>query len=76
MRARLTDVGRLGDLIDRAAPTMVHVPLTRISPLAVPVLVLIGRESVGTAATEDALIEMEAGLVTAAMGQGEGRKST
>ena len=75
-RARLTDVGRLGDLIDRAAPTMVHVPLTRISPLAVPVLVLIGRESVGTAATEDALIEMEAGLVTAAMGQGEDRNST
>jgi ATP-dependent helicase Lhr and Lhr-like helicase len=67
-RARLTDVGRLGDLIDRAAPTMVHMPLDRISPLAVPVLMLIGRESVGTAATEDALIEMEAGLVEAAMG--------
>ena len=67
-RARLTDVGRLGDLIDRAAPTMVHVPLKRISPLAVPVLVLIGRESVGTAATDDALIEMEAGIVAAAMG--------
>jgi ATP-dependent helicase Lhr and Lhr-like helicase len=67
-RARLTDVGRLGDLIDRAAPTMVHMDLGRISPLAVPVLVLIGRESVGTAATDDALIEMEAGLVEAAMG--------
>lgn len=66
-RARLTDVGRLGDLIDRAAPTMVHVRLKRISPLAVPVLVLIGRESVGTAATDDALLEMEAGIVAAAM---------
>jgi ATP-dependent Lhr-like helicase len=67
-RARLTDVGRLGDLIDRAAPTMVHVPLKRISPLAVPVLVLIGRESVGTAETDDALLEMEAEIVAVAMG--------
>ncbi len=67
-RARLTDVGRLGDLIERAAPTMVHVPLTRISPLAVPVLVLIGRESVSTEATDDALLAMEAKLVDKAMG--------
>jgi ATP-dependent helicase Lhr and Lhr-like helicase len=67
-RARLTDVGRLGDLIERAAPTMVHVPLTRISPLAVPVLVLIGRESVSTEATDDALLAMEAELVDRAMG--------
>ena len=66
-RARLTDVGRLGDLIDRAVPSMVHITLPRISPLAVPVLMLIGRENVGTAATEDALLEMEAGLVAAAM---------
>lgn len=67
-RARLTDVGRLGDLIERAAPTLVHVALERISPMAVPVLVLIGRESVGTEATDDALLAMEAELVDAAMG--------
>lgn len=67
-RARLTDVGRLGDLIERAAPTLVHVPLERISPIAVPVLVLIGRESVGTEATDDALLAMEAELVDAAKG--------
>lgn len=67
-RQRLTDVGRLGDLIDRAAPTMVHERLSRISPLSVPVLSLIGRESVGTAATEDALLAMEAALIDAAMG--------
>ena len=67
-RARLTDVGRLGDLIERAAPTMVHVPLTRISPLAVPVLVLIGRESVAQEATDDAVLaDAEAALVAAAM---------
>jgi ATP-dependent Lhr-like helicase len=68
-RARLTDVGRLGDLIERAAPSLVHVPLDRISPMAVPVLVVIGRESVGTTATDDALLaEVEQRLVDAAMG--------
>ena len=36
--------------------------------MAVPVLVLIGRESVGTEATDDALLAMEAELVDAAMG--------
>jgi ATP-dependent helicase Lhr and Lhr-like helicase len=58
-RARLTDVARLGDLLDRAVGTMLHQRLVRISPLAVPLLVLIGRESVGTAATDDSLL-MEA----------------
>jgi ATP-dependent Lhr-like helicase len=36
-RARMTDVGRLSDLLDRAAGTMLHVQLNRVSPLAVPV---------------------------------------
>lgn len=68
-RARLTDVGRLGDLIERAAPSMVHMRLPRISPLAVPVLMLIGRESVAQEATDDALLaEAEAALVREAMG--------
>jgi ATP-dependent Lhr-like helicase len=67
-RTRLTDVGRLGDLIDRAAPTMVYQRLDRISPLAVPVLMLIGRELIDSEATEDALLaEAEAALVAAAM---------
>ena len=34
-RARMTDVGRLGSLIERAVGTMVHVDLPRVSPLAV-----------------------------------------
>jgi ATP-dependent Lhr-like helicase len=46
-RARMTDVGRLGDLLDRAAATMLHVVLDRVTPLAVPVLIMIGRESGG-----------------------------
>lgn len=67
-RARMTDVGRLANLLDRAGGTMLHVDLERVSPLAVPVLVLIGREKVSTgSADDDLLIEAEA-LAAEAMG--------
>ena len=57
----MTDVGRLGALLDRAAASIVHKRLSSVSPLAVPVLVLIGRESVSGPDTDDAiLIEAEA----------------
>jgi len=60
-RAKMTDVGRLADLLDRAQDTMIHMALEKVSPLAVPVLVLIGRERVSQGGTEDALlIEAEA----------------
>jgi len=60
-RAKMTDVGRLASLIERAVDTMVHVPLERVSPLAVPVLTLIGRERVATGSADDSLlIEAEA----------------
>ncbi len=60
-RAKMTDVGRLASLLDRAAATMVHVDLPRVTPLAVPVLTLIGRERVATGTADDALlIEAEA----------------
>ncbi|MDZ7588734.1 MAG: ligase-associated DNA damage response DEXH box helicase [Parasphingorhabdus sp.] len=66
-RARMTDVGRLGDLLDRAAGSMCHVALERVSPLAVPLMVTIGREHVAQGATDDAmLIEAEA-LINEAM---------
>ena len=44
-RARMTELGRLVRLVDRAAATMVHVDLDRISPMAVPLMVIVGRES-------------------------------
>ena len=60
-RARMTDVGRLAGLLDRAAETMLHIDLPRVTPLAVPVLTLIGREKVATGTADDALlIEAEA----------------
>lgn len=55
-RERLTDVARLGDLLDRAAGTMLHKALDRISPLAIPVLVLIGRENIAASDLDDALL--------------------
>jgi ATP-dependent helicase Lhr and Lhr-like helicase len=66
-RARMTDVGRLGDLIDRAAGTMLHIDLDRVSPLAVPVLILIGRESVAQHDVDDALLIEAEALVQEAM---------
>jgi len=69
-RARLTDVARLADLLERAAGTLLHQRLSRISPLAVPVLVLIGRESVGSADTDDALLIEAAAEQLAALAAG------
>jgi ATP-dependent Lhr-like helicase len=68
-RAKMTDVGRLADLLDRAAGTMLHVSLDRVSPLAVPVLVLIGRERVAQGGTEDALLIEAEALAAEAMAE-------
>ena len=58
-RAKMTDVGRLANLLDRAADTILHIDVPRVTPLAVPVLVMIGRESVAQGTVDDALL-MEA----------------
>ena len=68
-RARMTDVGRLARLLETAADRMVHVPLTRVSPLAVPVLVLIGRERISTHQGEDALLIEAEALAAEAMAE-------
>jgi ATP-dependent helicase Lhr and Lhr-like helicase len=66
-RAKLTDVGRLGDLLDRAADTMVHMQLDRVSPMAVPVLVMIGQESVRQGSADAALLLEAESLAALAM---------
>ena len=66
-RTRLTDVGRLRDLLDRAADTMLHVDLERVSPLAVPLLVMIGRESTAQGAVDDELLLEAESLAGVAM---------
>lgn len=66
-RARMTDVGRLGDLLDRAGHELVHVQLDRVSPLAVPIMVMIGRESVPAGSADDELVIEAESLAAAAM---------
>ena len=55
-RARMTDVGRLADLLERSQRELVHVELERVSPLAVPVMTMIGRESVPQGEVDDELL--------------------
>jgi len=66
-RTRLTDVHRLGALLDRAAATTVHMTLDRVSPLAVPVLIMIGRERAPAGTAEDELLIEAESLAEAAM---------
>ena len=66
-RARMTDIGRLADLLDNAAERLDHVTLDRVSPLAVPVMVMIGRESVPQGAQDDELLLEAETLAGAAM---------
>ncbi len=61
-RARMTELGRLARLVERAADQMVHVPAERVTPMAVPLMVVIGREALpgGGEAEDSLLIEAEA----------------
>ncbi len=61
-RARMTELGRLVRLVDRAAATMVHVEAERITPMAVPLMVIVGREALpsGMEADETLLVQAEA----------------
>jgi len=66
-KGRMTDVGRLALLLERANATMLHVDLPRVTPLAVPAMVVIGRENVAGAATDDALLLEADNLAAIAM---------
>jgi ATP-dependent Lhr-like helicase len=66
-RTRMTDVGRLASLLDRAADTMIHVKLDRVSPMAVPVLVIVGRERTATGTVDDSLLIEAESLAEIAM---------
>ncbi|MBC7520171.1 MAG: ligase-associated DNA damage response DEXH box helicase [Sandarakinorhabdus sp.] len=59
-RGKLTDIARLAELLDLAQRKLVLVALDRVSPLAVPVLLEMGRESVPGAADTALLIEASA----------------
>ena len=64
----LTDLGRLADMLGRIAGRVRAVRLDRVSPLAVPVLLDIGRETVRTEGGEDAMLAETEALVAEAAG--------
>jgi ATP-dependent Lhr-like helicase len=65
----LLDVRRLAEMLRRVKGRIRHRRLDRVSPLAVPALIEIGRETVdGSSATDALLAEAEAELVAEAMG--------
>ena len=66
----LTDLGRLAGMLQRVQGRVRHMALSRVSPLAVPVLLEVGRESVRDHDSDDALLE-EAVLVAEALGEAE-----
>lgn len=64
----LLDLKRLADMLARIDGRIRHEPLPRVSPLAVSVMLEIGRESVYGEAADAILAEAEAQLIEEAMG--------
>jgi ATP-dependent Lhr-like helicase len=63
----LLDIKRLGEMLSRVRGRIVHKALDRVSPLAVPVMLEIGRETVYGEASEDVLAEAAEDLIKEAM---------
>nr|WP_174813397.1 ligase-associated DNA damage response DEXH box helicase [Ochrobactrum sp. MC-1LL] len=63
----LLDIKRLGDMLARVKGHMLHKPLDRISPLALPVMLEIGRERVAGEGDEILLEEAADDLIREAM---------
>lgn len=67
-RRRMTELGRLVRLVDRASATMLHIETGRITPMAVPLMVIVGREALPPGAEADeALLTQAEALADAAM---------
>jgi ATP-dependent Lhr-like helicase len=67
----LIDVGRVAGMLARVRGKIVHMVLSRVSPLAVPVLLEIGRESVRSDTAEEALLAEAEAIIAEATGQEE-----
>ena len=64
----LLDIKRLGEMLSRIRGRIVHKALDRVSPLAVPVMLEIGRETVYGEASEAVMAEAAEDLIREAMG--------
>jgi ATP-dependent helicase Lhr and Lhr-like helicase len=67
----LTDLDRIAAMLARVKGRIRHMALSRVSPLAVPVLLDIGRESVRSGDGDDALLAEAETLVAEAVGDAE-----
>src|ERR1700733_9788769 len=67
----LIDVGRIAGMLARVRGKIVHMVLSRVSPLAVPVLLEIGRESVRTTTDEEAMLAEAEAIIAEATGKAE-----
>lgn len=65
----LLDIGRLGDMLRRIRSHIVHKPLERVSPLAVPILLDIGREPIFGEGRESAMADAADELMREALGK-------
>ena len=68
----LLDVRRLSDMLSRIRGRIMHKQLEQISPLAVPIMLEIGKESVAGEANEMLLSEAADTLIEEAMGTNDG----
>jgi ATP-dependent Lhr-like helicase len=66
----LLDIARLGEMLSRIRGRIIHKRLERISPLAVPIMLEIGREPVYGEATDTVLAEAAEDLIEEATGGG------
>jgi ATP-dependent Lhr-like helicase len=64
----LLDIRRLGEMLSRVKGRIIHKGLDRVSPLAVPVMLEIGRETVYGEASETVMAEAADELIKEAMG--------
>ena len=67
----LTDVARIAEMLARIKGRIRHMVLSRVSPLAVPVLLEIGRESVRSGDRDDDLLAEAEQLVAEATGEAD-----
>jgi ATP-dependent Lhr-like helicase len=65
----LIDLNRVAGMLARIKGRVVHMVLSRVSPLAVPILLEIGRENVRAGETEEAMLAEAEAIIAEATGE-------
>jgi ATP-dependent Lhr-like helicase len=67
----LIDLNRVASMLARIKGRVVHMVLSRVSPLAVPILLEIGRENVRAGDTEEAMLAEAEAIIAEATGEAD-----